>query len=73
MELARRLLDELMGPERNKLPHEKGYFGVRFSDPEVKKLTSCLLLILNYQLSILCIGLQIRSSRVLSISRVHEH
>lgn len=36
MELARRILDELMGPERNKMPNEKGSFGVRFTDPEVQ-------------------------------------
>jgi len=36
MELARRILDELMGPERNKMPNEKGSFGVRFTDPDVK-------------------------------------
>jgi hypothetical protein len=35
MELARRVLDELMGPERNKMPNEKGSFGVRFTDREV--------------------------------------
>lgn len=40
MELARRLLDELMGPERNKMPNEKGSFGVRFSDPDVIKITT---------------------------------
>ena len=41
MELARRILDELMGPERNKMRNEKGSFGVRFNDPDViSKLNS---------------------------------
>jgi len=37
MELARKILDELMGPDRNKMSHEKGSFGVRFYDPQVCK------------------------------------
>ena len=37
MELARKILDELMGAERNKMAHERGGFGVRFSDAQVCK------------------------------------
>ena len=36
MELARRILDELMGADRNKMPNEKGSFGVKFYDSQVK-------------------------------------
>lgn len=40
MELARKILDELLGPERNKMPNEKGSFGVKFYDPDVSA-TNC--------------------------------
>ncbi len=35
MDLTRKILDELMGPERNKMPNEKGSFGIKYSDPDV--------------------------------------
>lgn len=38
MELARKILDELMGADRNRMANEKGSFGIRFSDPEVNFL-----------------------------------
>ena len=38
MDLARKILDELMGPERNKMSNEKGSFGVKFSDHDVSRL-----------------------------------
>jgi hypothetical protein len=34
-EFMRKMLDEVMGPERNKLPDQSGDFGVKFSDPQV--------------------------------------
>lgn len=67
MELARRILDELMGPERNKMPNEKGSFGVRFTDPEVLKIIVVMISLMSFS------GLQIRFSRFLSISRIHEY
>ncbi len=60
MELARRILDELMGPERNKMPNEKGSFGVKFSDPDVRSA-------LEKKLVFTIVGLQICVSRVLPV------
>ena len=34
-DFARKILDELMGPDRNKLPSERGASGVRYSDQGV--------------------------------------
>ena len=34
-DLARKILDELMGPDRNKLPSERGASGIKYSDYNV--------------------------------------
>ncbi|PJF19423.1 putative Ras-like protein Rab-18 [Paramicrosporidium saccamoebae] len=43
-EFMRKMLDEIMGPERNKLPDQSGDFGVKFNDPNVRQLGNIALL-----------------------------
>lgn len=60
----RKLVDEIMGPERNKLPDQSGDFGVKFHDEQVRR----------WRVAVpTAAGVQILPRRLLPLHAVPEH